>query len=272
MTIRGLPLPSPRPGLLAAALLLLSAWARADFAVAISPPRFELQARPGTVLRQTMEVTNASARPGTYRVRTADWTYAQDGTVEFVDDLAPGSCRPWVALERRELKVGSGRAYRFRFEVAPPADAPAGECRFAIMVEGQQEQANNGSLTVPFNARVAVIVYLAVGDAQPKLSIVGSTVQVLNGQRLPALRVRNDGNAHGRLGGFLQGGDAAATRLEFTPATSPILPGETRAIALLPSRPGDPDGAVTLRFPVTVKGRVDWGRDASQDIDLQFAP
>lgn len=271
MISSGSPSPSLRSWSLALALLVLCACARADFAVAVSPPRFELQGKPGEVLRQTMEVTNASSRAGTYRVRTADWTYAQDGTVDFLDDLAPGSCRPWVALERRELTVGSGRPYRFRFEVAPPPGTPPGECRFAIMFEGQEEKTSTGSLTVPFNARVAVIVYVAVGGAQPQLAIVGSTVQVLNGQPTPALQVRNDGNAHGRLSGFLEGSDASATRLEFTPATSPILPGETRAIPLLPGRPGDPDAAVTLRFPVTVKGRVDWGRNASQDIDLQFA-
>jgi hypothetical protein len=253
-------------------LALATAWARADFAVAISPPRFELQAQAGALQRQTMEISNASATPGKYRIKTADWTYAADGTVDFNEELAPGSCRPWVALERRELAVGGGRSYRYRFEVTPPAGAPVGECRFAILVEGEEESTNTGSLTVPFNARMAVIVYIAVGGAQPRLAITGNTVQIVNGRPTPALQVRNDGQAHGRLGGFLQGSDAATPRLEFTPGTSPILPGETRAIPLLPSRPGDPDGQVTLRFPVSVKGRLEWGKNQSQDIDLRFAP
>ena len=254
------------------ALLATAPWARADFAVAISPPRFEIQGQAGALLRQTMEITNASALPGKYRIKTADWTYAPDGTVDFDEDLAPGSCRPWVALERRELAVGGGRSYRYRFEVTPPADTPAGECRFAILVEGEEESTNTGSLTVPFNARMAVIVYLAVGGAQPRLSITGNTVLVVNGRPTPALQVRNDGQAHGRLGGFLQGSDAGTSRLEFTPSTAPILPGETRSIPLLPSRPGDPDGQVTLRFPVSVKGRLEWGKSESRDIDLRFAP
>lgn len=258
----------PRALVLAACCAALPA--QAEFAVAISPPRFELQARGGQVQRQTMEITNASAQPGTYRMRTADWTYAPDGTVDFLEELAPGSCRPWVALERRELTVAPGRPYRFRFEVTPPADAPAGECRFAIMVEGQDETTTMGALSVPFNARMAVIVYVAVGGAQPKLTVVDPAVQISNGVPLPALRVRNEGNAHGRLGGFLQGTDASGARLEFTPATTPILPGETRTIPLLASRPGDPDAQVVLRYPVTVKGRIEWGRGQSQDIDIRL--
>lgn len=251
-------------------LALAAPCARADFAVAISPPRFELEAKAGALLRQTMEITNASAAPGKYRIKTADWTYAADGTVDFKEELAPGSCRPWVALERRELAVASGRAYRFRFEVTPPADTPPGECRFAILVEGEEESTNTGSLTVPFNARMAVVVYVAVGGAQPQLAFPGTTVQIVNGKPTPSLLVRNEGLAHGRLAGFLQGGDAATPRLEFTPSTSPILPGETRAVPLLPTRPGDPDSPVTLRFPVTVKGKVEWGRNQSQGIDLRF--
>lgn len=257
----------------AAGLLLLSSVAaQAEFAVAVSPPRFELQARPGQVLRQTIEVSNASMAAGRYRLRTADWTYAPDGTVHFRDDIAAGSCRPWVALERLELTVGPGRPYRFRFEVTPPADAPVAECRFAIMVEGHEQNTIPGSLNMVFNGRIAVIVYVAVGGAQARLSVVGTTLQKVNGQTMPALQVRNEGTAHGRLAGFLQGRDADLPQLDFTPATSPILPGETRAIPLLPSRPGDPEGQVVLRYPVSVKGRLEWGRNQSQDIDLRFAP
>ena len=268
MSARFLPL-ATRP-LLLLARLAAAMPARAEFAVAISPPRFELQARPGEVLRQTMEVTNGSMAPGTYRMRTADWTYAPDGTVDFREELAPGSCRPWVALERRELTVAARRPYRFRFEVAPPADAPAGECRFAIMVEGQDDKTTMGGLTVPFNARMAVIVYVAIGGAAPKLTIFDPAVQMNNGVPMPAIRVRNDGNAHGRLGGFLQGTDGSGTQFEFTPSTAPILPGETRTIPLLPSRPGDPEAKVVLRYPVTVKGRLEWGKGQSQDVDIRL--
>lgn len=260
----------PRVLLAACAALLPLQAARADFAVAVSPPRFELESSGGEVLRQVMEITNASRAPGNYRMRTADWTYAADGTVEFQDELAPGSCRPWVALERRELRVPPGRPYRFRFEVSPPPTAAALECRFAVLIEGEEESMTSGGVTMPFNARVAVIVYLAVAGAQPKLVVTGQTLQPVDGRLVPALRVRNEGMAHGRLGGFLQGRDAGQARLDFTASTSPILPGETRVIPLLPSRPGEPDAPVQLQYPVTVRGRLEWGKGQGQDMDLSF--
>ena len=260
-----------RSRLLALALALPAFGASAEFAVAISPPRFELEAKAGELVRQTMEITNASAQPAALTVKTADWVYEQDGGVTFNDELAPGSCRPWVAIERRALSVVAGRPYRFRFEVTPPAGTPQMECRFAILLEGQQESANAGGVMVPFNARLAVIVYLAIGGAQPELSVVGTTVQTVDGRPSPVLQVRNTGKAHGRLEGFLSGTDARNTPLDFVARGYPILPGETRAVPLNASRQGDPDAPVTLAFPVTVKGKLEWGKKQSQHFEQRFA-
>jgi hypothetical protein len=246
--------------------------AHSEFAVAISPPRFELEAKPGQLLRQTMEIANGAARTGTYTLKTADWTYAPDGTVSFNDELAPGSCRPWVAIERRELTVTPGRPYRFRFEVTPPAGMPPGECRFAILVEGQEENTSAGGVVVPFNARMAVIVYVGIGDVQPSLIVEGTSVQTVDGVPTPVLQIRNDGLAHGRLTGFLSGTDASNTPLDFTARSYPILPGESRAIPLIATRQGDINSQLAPRYPVTIKGRLEWGKDQSRVFEQLFAP
>ncbi|SEA71569.1 hypothetical protein [Variovorax sp. YR216] len=242
-----------------------------QFALAVSPPRFELKGKPGTPVRDVIELSQIDARPGAYTVRTADWTFKPDATVDFIDALAPDSCRPWVAIERKELTVTPGRPYRFRFEVTPPPDTPPTECRFAILVEGK-EQAASPNMPIGLSARVGVVVYVAVGDVKPSLSVVGATVQTVNGVKMPVLKVRNDGTAHGRLAGFLKGTDASGTALEFTAATLPILPGETRDIALSAARPGNADAAVQVSFPVTVRGKLEWGESGSTEIDQRFAP
>src|SRR3546814_2484594 len=77
-------------------------------------------------------------------MRISDWSsdvcssdlFEPDATVEFSDALAPGSCRPWVGLEAAEINLAPNAKRRYRFEVRVPTDAPAGECRFAIMIEG----------------------------------------------------------------------------------------------------------------------------------------
>ena len=256
---------------LGAALLVLAAGlpAQAQFALAVSPPRFELTAKPGERLRQVIELNNAATSAGHYKVKTADWRLRPDGGVEFFDALQPGSCRPWVAIERRDVKVEPARPYRFRFEVTPPPDTAPTECRFAVLIEGDEQPAGP-KVPVALAARIGVIVYVAVGDVAPRLVLAGSGLATVDGRELPMLQVRNDGNAHGRLAGFLTGTDAAGTKLEFQPANAPVLPGETRAIALTATRPGDTDTQVAPRLPVTLSGTLEWGRSGSLRIEQRF--
>lgn len=238
------------------------------FAALVSPPRFELTAKPGDRVREVIEITNAGGQAGRYRLKTADWSMDESATVKFDDALAPTSCRPWVAIERRELQVSPGGKYRYRFEVAVPPDAPAAECRFAILLEGDDQKVDAGGLAFPVSGRLGIIVYVTVGDAKPELAIVGSKVAVVAGETLPVVMVSNTGSAHGRLAGFLSGTDAAGRKLEFTPSSLPILPGETRAISLGIYR--EKDEAVKVTYPVTITGKLEWG-GKSMPFEQRFA-
>ncbi len=241
------------------------------FAAYISPPRFELNVKAGQTLRQVIDIQHVGTESGNFRVYTNDWTYRADNTVAFSDALAADSCRPWVALERRELTISPASRYRFRFEISPPADTPARECRFAIMIEGlDPARVTQDNLNFPVGGRIAVIVYAVVGDAAPQLEILKSRVAQANAQQLPVLEVRNVGNAHGRMDGFLTGKDASGLEFEMAPADSPILPGETRLIAISPVV-GEGKTPPVIQYPLTVKGTLEWG---TQRIPLEqrFAP
>jgi hypothetical protein len=239
--------------------MLISASALAQgFAAMVSPPRFELKTKPGKTLRSIIEVSNRSSAPATFLIHTADWTLAPDFSVTFHDDLKADSCRPWVALERPEAVVPGGGTVRYRFEVTVPADAPAGECRFAVMIEGDRPSiARSNGLNVPVTGRIGVIVYLTVGDGEPDLEILGPEITTLNGRQVPTLRIHNGGTAHGRMGGYLTGTDAKGISYDFTPSDFPILPQEVREVFLTPSTATSDHP--TLTFPVTVKGTLEWG-------------
>ena len=238
------------------------------FAALVSPPRFELATPPGRVLRSVVEVSNRSTAPARYLFHTADWTFAPDFSVNFHDDLQPSSCRPWVAIERPEAVVPGGGTLRYRFEVHVPADAPAGECRFAVMIEGAEPSiARSAGLDMPVTGRIGVIVYLTIGDGAPDLEVFGPTIATLNGQRIPTLRMHNSGEAHGRVSGFLTGTDANGIKYDFTPSDFPILPHEEREVFLTPSTATDE--RPTLAFPVTVKGTLEWGEHKTQ-LDQRF--
>ena len=233
------------------------------FAAVVSPPRFELTSREGTTIRQVIEVTNRSVAPARYRVHTADFTLGPDYGVSFHDELLPGSCRPWVAIERPEVNLAGGATMRYRFEVTVPKDAAAGECRFGILIESEEPAlAQAGALKIPVVGRIGVIVYVTVGDARPDIDVLGPDVVALNGQKLPAVRVHNGGNAHTRMSGFLSGTDAQRVKYDFNPSDLPILPGETREVFLTPSTPGNDHP--TLAFPVTVQGTLEWGNQRTE--------
>jgi P pilus assembly chaperone PapD len=247
--------------LLSAAAVLVPALAGAQgFAAYISPPRFEVQATAGQALRQVLEIQHVGREKGNYRVYTNDWVFNADNSATFSNELAPDSCRPWVAIERKELTLEPGARYRYRFEISPPAGTPARECRFAIMVEGLDPARVEGNLNLPVGGRIAVIVYATIGDAAPRLEIVGTQVLPVNGQLTAQLAVRNSGNATGRIEGFVNGTDAAGQKMEMAPADLPILPGETRGLALSPVVE-EGKTAPSVRFPLNVKGSLEWGKN-----------
>ncbi len=240
------------------------------FAAYITPPRFEVKVEAGQTLRQVVEIQHVGQQKGSYRIYTADWTFLPDNSVAFSEALAPDSCRPWVAIERRDLTIDPGARYRYRFEIAtPPGTAPR-ECRFALMIEGLDPAQVQGNLNFPVGGRIGVIVYAAVGGAAPELSITGMRVLMVEGKPTAVVDVRNSGNAHGRLEGFVNGTDAAGARFEMAPADLPILPGETRRVAITPV-PEEGKPVPQVRFPLTVKGNLEWGKNRLP-LDASFAP
>ena len=266
---------------LAALAMFGSAAAAAQFAAAVNPPRFEIAVDPGATSRQVLEITQAAPGSTTYRVYTADWTMDADGALAFYEPIQPGSCRPWVAIERHEVTVTMGTRARYRFEVAPAADARPQECRFALMIESKPQDVPTGDSSFPMSGRIAVIVYAAVGGAKPLLESPSAGLDTLDGQPTPTLVVVNRGNATGRLGGVVQGRDASGATVELAPDSIPVLPGQTRRVPLrryeppprvlaggLTAPPAQP--APPWQWPLAVRGTLQSGSGARLEIDRVF--
>ncbi len=255
---------------LAAAILVMPVTPAAadDFAIAVSPPRFELVAKPGETVRAVVELSNRSDSSTELTFATTEWDLTSDGGVLLTEALKPGSCRPWVAIERRQSLLPGRTQLRYRFEVTPPPGTPATECRFAIVISGGEEEVSaSENFNFPVRGQIALIVYVAVGEVRPELRIVKADVVDINGTQTPVLMIENSGNAHGRLSAFLSGTDAAGVKREFSPSTLPILPGETRMIALNPDTQTDavnaeledtPDKITRgpIVYPLAIRGMI----------------
>lgn len=257
--------------------LMVAAHCQAQFAAAVTPPRFELSVEPGQVARQVIEITHAIPGSGSYRVYTTDWAMDASGALTFYDTLQPGSCRPWVAIERRDITVVNGTRLRYRFEVAPPAGTSATECRFALMIESKPQEVKTGeTASFPMNGRIGVIVYASVGAARAVLEAGELSVDNFDGKAVPMLTVHNRGNATGRLAGSVKGVDPSGRTLEFSPESVPILPGQSRRIALQLFEPagraaaaaGRAASAAPVRWPLALRGTLEYGPAGAGRIEI----
>jgi len=249
--------------LLTLALLLIApVTASAEgFSVLVAPPRFELKANPGKVIREHLNINNPGSRPVTFLMRTADWDMTEDGVASFHPPaLQPGSCRPWIRIERHKIHLPARGKKSYRFEIHVPEDAPPGECRTALLVEAPPEdvvETQAGSLNLPIKGRIAVVIYLAIGDAAPELKLKDALLGENNGLQTPFVVVHNSGNAHGRTTGIVDAVDAGGKHLEFEITPLPILPGQTRRVPLFqPVIDGHEPQAFTP--PLEIKGTIEW--------------
>lgn len=226
------------PAVLLAGLALVSPTAQAVFDAAVSPPRFELKAKPGDVIRETLSVTNGAAQPARYGVKTADWELDDGGAVQYHEGApGPDSCRPWARLERHTISVAPQGSRSYRFEVHVPPDAKTGECRFALLVSSEAVTVTppgmNG-IQIPVVGRLGIIVYVSVGEAKPELKLTHVGVAKINGKTLPVATFRNTGNAHGRVSGGLEAKDARGHVVELIAEEAAILPQASKTITLNP--------------------------------------
>lgn len=235
----------------------------ASFEIATTPSRFELASKSPKRLGQSLDLNNLGSTATEVSVRTLDWRYSPEGGVTYFDELLEGSCRPWVVLERKTVKIAARSKTSFRFQIEVPEGAPRGECRFMLAIEGVEPaykaliEGGGASLSLPVSGRIAIAVYLAVNGAEPKLEISQIELREINGQRTPVVTIKNTGDAHGRLDGSLDAVDAKGVQFEWVPEGTPIMPGQTRNLPLsIRTEPNQRPPSVV--YPVKSSGTLDW--------------
>jgi fimbrial chaperone protein len=257
------------------AALLLAAGPAAAFEMSVAPSRVEVAGKAGGRIGQSLQLTNVGSQQTEVAVHTLDWSFSPEGNITFHDELRPGSCRPWVTLERRVVRIAPQASVPFRFQIDVPPDAPRGECRFMLAVEGvepayrAQIAAGGTSLSLPVNGRIAIAVYVEVNGAEPKFEFKGIGVSEVAGKRQPVITLSNTGDAHGRIEGSLSATDAKGRKFELIPDSSPLLPGQTRTLVLQP-RTSQQVRQIEPAFPLKADGQLDWDLGSFKvDVELQ---
>lgn len=257
---------SINPGLIAVMLTMLSGTAVAQgFSAGIAPSKFELAAKPGDVIRDTVLIMNAGNKSAGFSLRTSDWDITDNQGLEYSeDDLTEGSCRPWVRLERRDLTIRPSGQKRYRFEIHVPEDAPVGLCKFALLIEPAAPAvatlSGDQPISFPVLGRYAVIVYVTIGDAKANIEYEGLGRGEMSGLSLPALKLHNSGNTYDRVFGRISATDAAGERFVLIPSTFPVLPDHSEEILLVPEAAENGQAAeVAMQYPLQLKGTFEIG-------------
>jgi hypothetical protein len=246
----------------------------APFEIAVSPARFEISGKSGARVGQSFDMYNVGKVANEVSIRTLDWSYSPEGGITYIDELLPNSCRPWVTLERKTAKISANSKVAFRFQVEVPTDAPRTECRFMLAIEGVEPaykgviEGGGASLSLPVSGRIAVAVYMAVNGAESKLTMTQVGMKEINGKRTPSVTVTNTGDAHGRLDGALDTLDAKGLAFELAPEGTPIMPGQTRTLALT-QRTEPNQKPKELIYPFKSTGTLDWEK-GSFKINAEF--
>jgi fimbrial chaperone protein len=244
------------------------------FEIAASPSRFEISGKSGTRVGQSLDIYNVGKLPAEVALRTLDWSYSADGNISYYDELQPNSCRPWIALERKTVVVNPSSKRIFRFQLDIPNDAPRGECRFMIAIEGIEPaykallESGGASLSLPVNGRLAIAVYVSINSAESKLTLTHIGMREIKGKHTPAVTVTNTGDAHGRLEGSLDAIDAKGVAFELLPEGTPVMPGQTRTLPLIIKTEAK-KAVIEPVYPVKAKGIFDW-ENGSFKVDVEF--
>jgi len=235
------------------------------FRAGISPSKFEFKTKAGAVIRDTLLIMNAGDEPAEYLLRTADWTVNDSQGADFIEDrLLEGSCRPWVRLERKSIRIRPAGQKKYRFEIHVPHDAATGLCKFALLVEPSESvMASTGGdqpIKFPVVGRYATVVYVTIGDAKADIEYLGLGQKDVQGQRLPTLRLHNNGNTYDRVFGEITATDANGKRHRLVASSFPVLPDRSEEILLLPQPgPGPEPKKIEFSYPLRLKGKFEIG-------------
>lgn len=117
------------PLLIACIALVKPASARAQVQLVVSPPRYDIEIKPGETAQKTIKVTNDSDSLLTVRATISDFIVQDDaGTPLKVTEEASGRflASPWFTLDKQEFVIPPGTQEQIIVLVTAPEDALPG--------------------------------------------------------------------------------------------------------------------------------------------------
>ncbi len=207
------------------------------FSLGLSPVRWEAKGKPGKTLRKVIELRCGSRAIQKVKVSKGDWTLNKEGSPVFgKPESMTNSAASWIRFQPETLSIYPRQNKTVRISIKIPENIPAGSYRTALFFEppDPDKKTKNNAAQVFVRGRLALPIYVTVGDARPSGKILETAWKTMNGKGpVPSLKIQNQGNAHLRMNGIFAAKQLlSGKKFEGIIPALPLLPGQTRWIPL----------------------------------------
>lgn len=175
--------------------------------VSVSPTLFELSAKPGDVLENTMKVINTSEIVQSYEMGVQPFIGNELGQAKIVaDDDSIYFLKNWVKITPQKFTLAPKETQVVKFVTSVPADAePGGQYGSILaMLANKGEVSGTGAVT---RSKVGTLVLVAVaGDINYSAYVKDFTVDKKRFERSPIVfntRIHNNSTVHIKPRGFI---------------------------------------------------------------------
>ena len=178
-----------------------------DAKVSISPTLFELSAKPGDVLEQTMKVINTSDIIQSYEMGVQPFVGNEFGQAKFVaDDDTTYFLKSWTKITPSQFTLAPKQTQEVKFVITLPVDAEPGGQYGSVLATlvNKGELSGTGAIT---RSKVGTLVLVAVaGDISYSAYIKDFSVAKKRFERSPITfntRIHNNSTVHIKPKGFI---------------------------------------------------------------------
>jgi hypothetical protein len=261
---------------LALSLTALSQPARAQYGLALSPMRTELNLAPGSQRNGSLAIANDSREPGRFRTEILDLSIDKEAVPQFEKEIpseAGFSCKDWVTANPMEGEIAGAGQTMVRYTFRVPANVPERTFHCALgfteLPDPKKQQSPVGIVAL---LRLASTFYITVGHPKAAGEVKRIAIEKINapdsapetaGYRA-VISVENSGLTNLRGAGKVEilAEDGKTVQASEFPSVV-ILPSRTQRIPVVLNKKLT-DGNYTLRT------RVNLGNGEIQEAALQF--
>lgn len=199
----------------------------------ISPPNFELSAKPGDIISNTLKIENLSDTALNFSVRTQNFkAYGDEGQVSLTEETSSYSINEWISYKAETFTIAPKKNYLLDFTINIPNNAEPGSHFGALVVSTSDPSTTSGSGTSVVQEIGALILIRLPGDVNENATLLNfnPSQQVFTEPKIKfTSTVENIGDVHFKITPYINIYDVFGNKVQSYETTAKnVLPGSKR--------------------------------------------